>query len=519
MNLTQALHRNASAYPDVIATIFGERQRTYAELSERVARLAAGLHSIGVGRGDRVGILALNSDHYVEALYGIYWAGAVVNPVNIRWAADEIAFSLDDCETQVLIVDDCFAPMVTSLLTRSKCLRAVIFCGEGDLPDNMFSFERLIEQHPPVVDVRSCGDDLAGVFYTGGTTGFPKGVMLSHGNLYSNALAAVAEEIVCRAAITLHVAPMFHVADCVFLNASLMGAATNVIVPAFDPARALQAIQEHSVTHVLLVPTMIQMLINFPNLREYNLVSLRSVLYGASPISVATLERAMEALPRAGFAQAYGMTELSPVIMTLPAFWHSPQGRSRTDKLSSAGRPNLVSEVRIVDENDQPVPTGTVGEVVARGPGVMLGYWNRPEETKAALRGGWMHTGDGGYMDEDGFIFIVDRIKDMIVSGGENIYSLEVEAALDKHPAVAMSAVVGIPSQEWGESVHAAVVLKPGHSCSGEELGLHCRQLIANYKVPRSYSFEKNLPVSGAGKILKREIRRPFWTQSGRQVN
>lgn len=519
MNLTQALHRNAKNHPHGIATICGERQQSYSQLHDRVARLAAGLHSIGVSQGDRVGILALNSDFYLEAMYAIYWVGAVVNPVNIRWSADEIAYALDDCQTRVLFVDDRFASLMPSLLTRSESLQTLIFCGEGDLPDNMLAFDRLIDQHPPIVDAMRSGDELAGIFYTGGTTGFPKGVMLSHSNLYTNALSAVIDNIASRSAIALHVAPMFHLADCVFLNAHLMTASTNVIVPQFDPQQTLQAIEDQGVTHILLVPTMIQILVDHPGLYNYNLQSLQSILYGASPISPAVLERAMAAFPQVGFIQAYGMTELSPVVATLSAYHHSTKGRAKGDKLSSAGQANLISEVRIVDEQDRPVPTGVLGEIVARGPGMMLGYWNREEETETTLRGGWMHTGDGGYMDEQGFIFVVDRIKDMIVSGGENIYSLEVEAALDKHPAVTMSAVVGIPSEEWGEMVHAAVVFKPGQSCSREELSAHCKQLIASYKVPRSYSFEQFLPVSGAGKILKREIRNPFWTDHKRLVN
>ena len=291
----------------------------------------------------------------------------------------------------------------------------------------MLSFEALVAQHEPADDAMRSGDDLAGVFYTGGTTGFPKGVMNSHAGLYSNALAAVADDVAAEGGVALHAAPMFHMADGVFFNASLMTGSTNVIIPAFDPVKVLDAIEKERVTHALLVPTMIQLTVDHPELARRDTASLQYVVYGASPISEAVLDRAMHAFPTAGFIQAYGMTELSPIISVLSAYWHSVEGRAKANKLRSAGRPNAVADLRVVDASDRPVPNGTVGEIVARGPGMMLGYWNKPEETAAALRNGWMHTGDGGYMDDDGFLFVVDRVKDMIVTGGENVYSVEVE--------------------------------------------------------------------------------------------
>jgi acyl-CoA synthetase (AMP-forming)/AMP-acid ligase II len=276
----------------------------------------------------------------------------------------------------------------------------------------------------------------------------------------------------------------------------------------------LSAIAAHGITDMLLVPTMIQMLIDDPSVGEYDLRSVKHFVYGASPISAAVLSRARITFPSAQFAQAYGMTELSPVATLLSAANHDDP-----HLLRAAGRAVPHSEVRIVDGDDREVPRGTVGEVVARGDHVMLGYWNKPDETAVALRGGWMHTGDGGYMNDEGYVFIVDRVKDMIITGGENVYSAEVENALAQHPAVAACAVIGVPDPRWGERVHAVVVLRPGESVTPEELSGHCKALIANYKVPRSAEFVEALPMSGAGKVLKRELRKPYWEDANTDVS
>jgi len=261
----------------------------------------------------------------------------------------------------------------------------------------------------------------------------------------------------------------------------------------------------------MLVPTMIQMTIDHPAMKEpRDLSALKTIVYGASPMSEALLDRAMATLPGVGFVQAYGMTELSPVATLNPAYYHTTEGR-KLGKLRAAGRAGYCTEVRIVDDRGREVPRGTVGEVAVRGPNVMQGYWNKPEQTAQAVRDGWMHTGDGAWMDEDGFIFIADRLKDMIITGGENVYSGEVENALAQHPAVAACAVIGIPSDQWGETVHAAVVRKPEQIVSAEDLVAHCKSLIAGYKCPRSVAFVDALPLSGAGKVLKTKLREPFW--------
>jgi long-chain acyl-CoA synthetase len=518
MYLTQGLHRAVQSHSRRTATICGSRQHSYTEYAERVARLASALQTLGMARGDRVGMLALNSDRYIEFFYGTWWGGGAVNPVNIRWSPAEIAYSLDDCNTRILLIDDQFKGLAAELRNRSQFLHTLIYTGDGDTPEGMLGYEDLLAAARPVPDAGCSGHELAGVMYTGGTTGFPKGVMLSHENLCSNALGGISVGITHGDGRALLIAPMFHIAAASTMLAHATAGGTFVIVPMFTPLGTLQAIQQHQITHLLLVPTMLQLTTDHPDAAHYDLGSVQVLAYGGSVISQTVLERAMQRFPSAGFYQAYGMTELSPCATYLTADDHR-SAAAKTGLLRSAGRASFTTEVRVVDHDGREVPRGAVGEVAVRGPNVMLGYWNKLDQTAAVLRDGWMHTGDGGYMDENGYLYIVDRLKDMIVSGGENIYSAEVENALSQHPAVAVSAVIGIPSEAWGESVHAVIVLKPGATASLEELAAHCRTLIAGYKCPRSIEIRDALPVTGAGKIQKTELRKPFWEGRQRGVN
>ncbi len=507
MYLTQGLHRSVQQTPDHPAVIGGGRTRTFAELAGRVARLAGGLRRLGVGAGDRVAILSLNSDRYAEYLLGVPWAGAVLNPVNIRWSPGEIAYSLQDSGTEVLLVDDRFLPAVPVLRDKYSGLRAVIHCGDGAAPEGTLAYERLVAEAEPVEDAHRSGDDVAGIFYTGGTTGFPKGVRLTHANMIISALGSLATgEFLTPGGRFLHAAPMFHLADLAAWTGQLVMGGTHVIVPMFDPAAVAKAIEAHRVTDVLLVPTMIQMLVDSPAIAAHDLSSLRRLIYGGSCIAPAVLARAMKALPRVRFTQAYGMTELGPIATILPHEDHQLDGPLSV-RARSGGRAAPHADVRIVDPDGNDVPRGTVGEIIVRGGHVTPGYWHKPEETAAAIRDGWMHTGDGGRMDEHGYVYIVDRIKDMIVTGGENVYSTEVENAVAQHPAVQAVAVIGLPDPQWGECVHAVVVLRPGEQASAEEIREHTKSLIAGYKAPRTVDFVDALPVSGAGKVLKRELR------------
>jgi acyl-CoA synthetase (AMP-forming)/AMP-acid ligase II len=515
MNLTQSIHRARQQNPERCATIFGSRMRTVEEHFDRVARLGGALRQLGVTDGQRVGIMALNSDRYAELLLAVPWAGGVLMPLNTRWSAAEILYALDDSQTSVLFVDATFAPLVAELGPNASSVTSVVYMDDSPEPPGMLSYEDLIAETEPAPDQHRCGDDLVGIFYTGGTTGEPKGVAISHANLLTSALGSLATfPFMTPGGRLLHAAPMFHLADLgAWVMQSVVGG-THVVVPAFDPPVVLQTIEEHAVNTALLVPTMIQMLADHPDAASRDLSSLRVLLYGASPISTAVLDRAMKCFSSAEFVQAYGMTELSPVATLLTSTDHADESLVR-----SAGRAATHCEIRIADEDDAPVPQGTVGQILARGGHVMQGYWNKPEVTSEVLRGGWMHTGDAGYLDERGYLFVVDRVKDMVISGGENVYSVEVENALAKHPAVATCAVIGVPDDRWGERVHAVVVLKAGESATMEELQEHTRSLISSYKIPRSMAFRDALPISAAGKVLKRELRAEHWGEGARGVN
>jgi len=518
VQLTQLLRKAARERPQDVAIVDGARRLGFAELAERSARLAAALHEFGVRAGDRVGLLAHNSHRYAEFLMGAWWAGAVVNPVNTRWSAAEASASLDDCDTRILLVDEHFADMAAGLPERAACLRSLVFCGNGPPPHGMADLEALLAAARPAADADRGFDDLAVVMYTGGTTGRPKGVMLSHRNLLVNALAtaAVFPEPLDR--VGLVAAPMFHIGGCAqWLQLLVALRARTVLVPFFDELRVLQAIQQEQVTDTFLVPTMLKRLIEHARFGSFDLSSLRTVLYGAAAIDETLLAAAMRALPGVKFQQLYGMTEAAPVVCALPPSMHAP-GPQQGRRLRAAGFPTAVAAIRIVDASGNEAERGATGEITVRGPTVMQGYWQRPEETAAVLADGWLHTGDAGRIDEEGLLHVVDRIKDMIVTGGENVFSAEVENVLAEHAAVQSCAVIGIPDADWGEKVHAVVVLRPGHAVAEQALIAHCRERIAGYKCPRSVEFRTELPLSAAGKLQKFQLRAPWWEGRARRV-
>lgn len=508
--VTQSLHRLVQHAPEALGSIDGDRRRTWRELRDDVARFAGALRASGVHEGDRVALLARNGARYLDYLFGTFWAGGVINPVNTRWSAAEIAQSLEDCDTRILIVDEHFAHMVDAIRHDTPGLHTVVgFSGSnGQVVERkgIEDYAVWLAKGQQIDDVRRGGTALAAILYTGGTTGRSKGVMLSHANLLASATGYLAFPGARPGARYLHVAPLFHIGAQSAVYTSMLAGTAHVFVPQFDPAATLLAIEREQVSDVFLVPTMLAALMREPAFDPSRAGSLRRIVYGASPIDETLLELAMAALPDVGFVQAYGMTEVSPIASMLGPNEHSANARS-SGRQRSAGRATIAAEVKVVDADDQEVARGKLGEVVVRGGGVMLGYWNMPDATADALRGGWMHTGDIGKMDDDGYLTIVDRLKDIIITGGENVYSAEVESALASHPAVYQAAVIGIPDPRWGEAVHGVVVFRPGAWCNSDALRDHCRTLIAGYKVPKSIAFVDALPLSPAGKVLKTVLR------------
>ena len=524
MQLTQGLKRAAQINAGGLATcIMGpdgqERRRTWSETVNRVSRLASAMHGLGLGKGDRAAILALNSDRYYEFFFGTAWAGGVFVPINIRLAPPEVAYWLNDSEAKILFIDAMFAPMLKALEGSIPHVEQVIYLGDDAAPEGMHSYEALVAGAEPVPDA-DCGyEDLAGLFYTGVTTGRSKGVMLSHRNLVVNSYNTISVLHYENDARYLHAPPMFHIADCVAVFGQTQIGNSHYFIPAFTPDGTLDAIQRWQITDTLLVPTMVNMTVNHPSVADYDLSSLRHLAYGASPMPEPVIMRAMQVMPDVQFYHAYGQTECAPLTSVNGPESHVFDG-PMANMYRSCGRsaPGVMVEIR--DENDQEVPRGEVGEICVRGANVMQGYWKLPELTAETLRGGWLHSGDGGYMDENGYIYVVDRVKDMIISGGENIYSAEVESAVQMFPAVAECAVIGIPDEKWGEAVHAIVRLKEGESATEEAIITHCREQIAGFKCPRSVAFvTEALPLSGAGKILKTELRKPYWEDKGKAVN
>lgn len=502
---TQPLHRLVQSVPAGLATVDGSRRRDWVTLEADVRRFAGALVRSGVRQGDRVAMLARNSDVYMDYVLGVLWIGAVINPVNIRWSAAEIAFSLEDCGTRILIVDGAFAPLIEAIRSHAPGLETIVQMDGPPLP-HAIAFQDWLDGAAGPDDLRLGGESLAAILYTGGTTGRPKGVMLSHANLLASANGYLSFVGARPGRSYLHVAPLFHVGALSGLLTALLAGSAHVFLPAFEPGAVIEMTERETISDIFLVPTMLRAVLLHEQFETRRMASLERVIYGASVIDDGLLDRAMSALPGAGFVQAYGMTELSPIATLLGPQDHSEaarlEGRGR-----SAGLATTAAEIRIVDPDDREVPRGVAGEIVVRGGGVMQGYWGLPELTAKVLAGGWMHTGDVGRMDGAGYVTVVDRLKDMIITGGENVYSAEVENALCSHPGVHQAAVIGLADAHWGETVHAVVVLAQTPGPDVETLQTHCRSLIAGYKTPKSISFVEALPLSAAGKVLKTDLR------------
>ncbi len=516
ISLPGLIERAARLNPTGIATRYAGREHSWTEVGDRVARLAGALRNFGFEEGDRLALLSLNSARYYESVFAIPWAGYCVVPLNTRWALPENSYAVNDSGSRAVLFDDAFTDQAQQLLVEVEALKIAVYAGNGDCPEWAQSYETLIAGSDPILPSTRGGDDMAGIFYTGGTTGFPKGVMQSHRAIWASAIGALPDFNMNQESVYLHVAPMFHMADFAGSMGLTLACGTNVVLQSFDAGEVLRTLGEDKISHTLMVPAMIKMVFQHPDVTSADVASLEVLMYGASPMPATTLEHCMSIWPGVGLVQAYGQTELAPVITTLSAADHREGG----EKLKSAGRPTAVSDVRVVDEQGQDCPRGESGEIAVSGPHTMIGYWKKTAETAKAMQDGWVLTGDAGYFDDNGYLFIVDRVKDMVVTGGENVFTTEVENAVISHEAVMDVAVIGIPHEEWGEAVHAIVILNEGQSVTEEELIAHCRTQIAGYKLPKGITFRREpLPLSGAGKVLKTELRKPFWEGRDRQVN
>lgn len=487
---------------------------SYADLDTRSNQVANGLLALGIQPGDRIGYLAKNTDVYYEMLFGCAKARAVMNGVNTRLAPPEVKFILSDAKARVLFVGREFYALIDQIRAELPDLKQVITL-DGDREDWDFYPTWRDARSPvnPGLPVR--GDDDVIQLYTSGTTGLPKGVQLTNDNYRAFFTQAKLLEWSSYDAGdgVMNAMPLFHVAGVnVGVLAALQGSRT-VILREIDPQLILKLIPEHKIAHAFWVPAVILMLTQQKNIREVDFSSLKQVFYGASPISEALLRTAVEIMG-ARFTQLYGLTETVGAGTFLPPEAHDPAW----GKLRSCGVPWPGAVVRVVDGQGKPVPTGEVGEIVIKSGFVMKGYWNRDDATREAMRDGFFHTGDAGYFDEDGFLFIHDRVKDMIVSGGENVYPAEVENAIFGAPGVADVAVIGVPDEKWGEAVKAIIVRKPGEDPSADSIIAWAKERIAGYKAPKSVDFIDALPRNPSGKILRKDLREPYWKGHARRV-
>jgi long-chain acyl-CoA synthetase len=461
-----------------------------------VERIAAALTKHGFKAGDRLAILLPNEPDYIQLVYACAWLGITAVPLNTRLSVKEINGILTDAQPRGLI--------------RHSSL---------PVPTAQVSSQLVLDQNP--LDVQSdsisdpiyAPDAILALIYTSGTTGQPKGVEMRHANILENVYHTNFWFPLEQGAVHLHAAPIFHIADFPFMFAVPAFGTCQVTIPKFSPESFCETVQRERVTHTVLVPTMINMLTQFPDLKKYDLTSLEHLGYGGSPMASELVHRTRQVLPNVKLVQVYGLSEAGFLTGLLDQ-------EHTEDKLTSCGRPCLGIDVRVVDPTGKEVETGKTGELVARGANIMRSYWNKPEETKLAFRNGFFRTGDIGYQDANGYFYIRDRLKDMIVTGGENVYSGEVEAVIYTHPAVREVTVFGIPDPKWGELVMACVVLKPGKTLSADELIAYCRRSLANYKIPRRVEFsDTELPKSGSGKILKKILRERFWGHQERAVS
>ena len=507
LTLNYMLNRAVGLHGDRPAIVDPEASYTWAEHAERVARAAGVLASLGVERGKRFGVVARNSYRQFEILNAGFWMGAIPVPVNTRLAAPEIAYIFENSECGLIVVEDFFAGLMEAEELKPWTGNVLVIGSGNGNPE----YESLLAKAKPLPMHWPDEDDDAILLYTGGTTGRGKGVRLSHRNVVSDGMA-VGFEIETRADdVYLHVAPMFHSADLYGTCFTLAGAA-HAFLPVFSGRALLEIIQSLKITASMLTPTMIIMALQEKDFAGYDLSSLRHLLYGSSPMAAEWIEKTLAAFKGAELVQGYGLTETSPLLTMLPMSEHVRAIETGDlEILRGVGRALPGVELRIRDADGNDLPANRPGEIVVRAPNVSLhGYLKRPEETAKAFRGGWFHTGDIARMDEHGYITLLDRMNDMIITGGENVYSSEVEAALYQHKGVHECAVVGVPDETYGEALLAAIVPVPGTSLDEEELIAHCRELIGGFKIPRRYVFLGELPKSAMNKILKNELRATY---------
>lgn len=500
--------RNAMFYPQETAVIDSDIQFTFKELDSRINKLANGLIELGVQKGDRIAVLLTNKYQYIELYFAAAKIGAPIVPLNFRLIEQELSWILEDSEPKIVFCEKDNLSMTKTLKKSHDFLQHIVCIDEDEIDDDVFNYKQIIKQASDLdPDIHIDVDDLAILGYTGGTTGKPKGVMTTHQNIISSCFHIVMDLRFDQQHRFLNVAPLFHAGDAMGMFTFSFIGGCNVILNSSKPDTILASIEENNITHTLFVPAHILALLQTSIIDQYDISSLECILYGTAPMPLKPLIKALDTF-QCKFAQVYGTTETFVPISILSTDDHVIQGSQETmNRMTSAGRPVQGVTVKIVNNQREEVQHKQVGEIVVRGNNVMKGYWNLPKLTMETLSNSWYYTGDVGFLDEKGYLFVVDRKKDMIISGGENIYSKEIEDVLFQHPEIEDCAVIGVPDETYGESIKAFVVLKTSATISEKELIDYCTKYLASYKKPKYIEFTANLPRSTAGKILKHKLR------------
>ncbi len=519
MNLGTLLTQSARTFGDHVALVHGAKRRTYREFNARTNQLANALCKLGVRKGDHVAILQYNYLETLEAIFACFKAGCAAVPINFRLHPREFAFIIDHAECKAVILSPEFNEPIREV--QAGLPKVQQFIALEGAQGEMLDYEAVLAgESDQWVDADVQPDDVAWLFYTSGTTGHPKGAMLTHRNLLAMTMNFFADMAPLGPGdAILHAAPLSH-GSGLYAIPNVAKAATNVILPtqSFDPEVVCRTIEEHRITNMFAAPTMVKLLVDSPAVDRYNLSSLKCLNYGGGPMYVEDLKKAIDKLGPC-LVQLFGQGESPMTITYLPTRDHVTRGtREQLGRLASAGISRTDVEVKILDDDGNDLPPGITGEIVTRSDLVMAGYWKNPEATAAALRDGWLHTGDVGYLDEQGYLFIMDRSKDMVITGGENVYPREIEEVLLRHPAVKEVAVIGVPDAKWGEKITACVVCSEGVAASEEELIAFCKDHLASYKKPKMVVFMSDLPKNNYGKILKRELRNQHWEGHHRRV-
>ena len=512
------IYRNALLYPNQEAFVYGDTRITFSEFNTRVNKLIHALHEMGVKKGDVLGILSWSCLQFVEVYGAAMKGGFIASPFNPRLQANELEYIINYSEANTLFVGPELFEVANSIRGKLPKIKNFISL-ESSAPDMIAHSDLLASYSGQEPDVQVDEDDPVCIIYTSGTTGMPRGALYTHRLFIEDAKTLVIDMSLQPGDKRVQITPLFHIAGNTHFRSSLYSGGCNIILKFFDPAATLQIIQDERATHMDFVPTHLVAMLNLPDLDKYDISSMKFLWYGASPMPLEVLKKGMKVFGPI-FAQGYGQSESGPAISHLSKDDHNVLDRPEKEqkKLMSAGRPDIGVQVRIVDDEGNDVKPGELGEITVRSKQIMVEYWHKPDDTQANIVNGWLHTGDIGYYDEEGYIYIVDRKKDMIITGGENVYPREVEEIIYRHPAVLEAAVIGIPDPYWIEKVHAVVTTKKGASATPEELIAFCKKHLAGYKAPKSVEFVDSLPKNPSGKILKRELREKYWKGTRRGI-